>query len=73
MILMSFYVCFVFVYACIMRTCLKTTIWHFLSFCGTRSLFFGEDKLATLSKKQTLSFIVCRCRQGVRFRFKIRD
>jgi len=45
----------------------------FCLFVGQDLFFFGEDKLATLSKKQTLSFIVCRCRQGVRFRFKIRD
>ena len=50
MFLTSFNACFVFVYACFMCICLKTTVWHFLTFCGTRSVFYGEDKLATLSK-----------------------
>jgi len=30
--------------------CLKTAIWLFLSFFGTRSGFFGEDRSATLSR-----------------------
>jgi len=37
----------------------------FLTFCVRRSVFFGDDKLATLSNKQTLSFILClspRCK-----------
>jgi len=49
MFLISFNVCFVFVCACFMCICLKTTIWHFLPFCGRRPVF-GEDKLTTLSK-----------------------
>jgi len=65
MFLTNFNICFVFVHTCFMRMCLKTAVWHFLTFCGTRSVFFGEDKFATLSKQQTFSFIVCRCRQGV--------
>ena len=45
--------------------CLKTTICFFL---GTRSGFFGEDRLATLSKQQILSFIVYRFRRALGLR-----
>jgi len=38
--------------------CLKTTIWHFLTFCGTRSVFIGEHKFTFMSKQQILLFTV---------------
>ena len=60
-------VCFVCLYAnaCFMCICLKTTIGHFLTFLWHKVCVFGEDKLVTLPKQQTLSFIVCRCRRGL--------
>ena len=42
---LSFNIYSVFGYACFMCICLKRTICFF---GGTRSVFFGEDKLATL-------------------------
>ena len=46
--LTSFNVYFVFGYAWFMYIFLKTAIWLFLAFFGTRSGFFDEDRLATL-------------------------
>ena len=40
MLLTHFNICFVFVDAYFMCICLKTTVWHFMAFCGTRSLFW---------------------------------
>ena len=44
---------------------LKPLSGFFSLFVGQDLYFSGEEKLATLSKQQTFSFIVCRCRQGV--------
>jgi len=51
-----------------LHVCFKTTICLFWDIFGPRSGFFGEDKLANLSKQQTLSFMVSRCRRGLGFR-----
>jgi len=52
MFLTSFNAYFVLGYACFMCICLKTTLWLFL---GQGLAFFGEDRLATLSKGTCLS------------------
>jgi len=48
MFLMSFYIYFVFDYACFMCICLKTGMWPFLPFLGQCLAFFGENRLATM-------------------------
>jgi len=48
MFLTNFNNYFVFDYACFMRICLKTGIWLFLAFFGTRSGFLGENGWATM-------------------------
>jgi len=49
MFLTSFYVYFVFGYACFISICLKTAIWIFPAFLEQGLAIFGEDRLATLS------------------------
>jgi len=50
MVLTSFNVYFLIGYAYFMCICCKTAIRLFLAFFGTRSGFFGEDRLATLCR-----------------------